>query len=98
MLGENPVGIQKSDVSGADYIGQVGKNGEPEGFGREEWPDSFMYEGMQFDNQCNGYGRFIFINGKYYEGFIKDNECNGYGRLVHPDGKVFEGLWLNDEI
>ena len=46
MLTANPIGAHKSEVTGADYIGQVGKSGDAEGFGREEWPDSFMYEGI----------------------------------------------------
>ena len=76
----------------------MNKNGEPEGFGREEWQESFLYEGIQLDNKCNGYGRFIFMNGKYYEGFLKDNKHHGYGKLVYPTGIIMEGLWIDDDL
>jgi hypothetical protein len=83
--------------NGNVYVGEF-VNNRGHGFGRMEYADGSVYEGLYIDGEKNGNGKFTYGNGSVYEGDSKDNMKHGYGRETYASGEVYEGQFIDGNM
>jgi hypothetical protein len=76
--------------SGAVYTGELDANGKWSGFGRLEYADGLVYEGMFADGQYHGEGRLTLPGGAHYSAhWERGLELPASGAVHFADGLVF---------
>jgi hypothetical protein len=72
------------------------RNGLPNGFGIQIFPDGDRYEGNFVDGKRTGKGMYTWADGGYYDGDWKDGGRTGYGIHTRANGDYHEGFWSNN--
>ena len=73
------------------YTGERDKHGDPEGEGRQTWPNGDTYVGQFKGGRRHGQGTYTLANGERYEGPYLDDKRHGLGTYFWPNGDKFEG-------
>ena len=83
------------------YYGCLDDDGNPNGYGRMEFPSGNVYEGNWLDSNFSGYGEYFFANGSFYKGQWLNNKQNGEGyKFEKHDDATFEseGFFEDDYL
>eukprot|EP00928_Gymnodinium_smaydae_P056405 TRINITY_DN39799_c0_g1_i1.p1 TRINITY_DN39799_c0_g1~~TRINITY_DN39799_c0_g1_i1.p1 ORF type:complete len:291 (+),score=42.00 TRINITY_DN39799_c0_g1_i1:158-1030(+) len=79
------------DGCGASYTGQVGKDDEPHGLGRQQWPDGSVYSGAWLRGRAHGRGKLSSPGGVEYDGSWIAGKRHGSGLDAMADGSSYRG-------
>ena len=82
-----------------NYIGELNKEGIPNGKGQYIFKNGEKYEGEIKDGKFNGSGKYTYANGEYYIGELENDLRHGKGTLYYKNNNIrYEGSFVKDKF